>query len=222
MTSVCVQVEVFNLLFVTSEGSSKTMYVVHCENCARQRNPTLHGVVILEQYRMDELMNFYDNFSLVRVVFLAWDGASGSLMLWNHPDFFFSFSFRRQRHRRNEPEMLWCHSHNQMSCSLISSGASRSFLLYFSLCSLSIYHHVYLFFDQRNPHYCGLSYRRDVYNTVYRISSAGASSIHSSSHLPATAVEAPSGSAFIALIWCSEVRTDKEIGQTHWYWYTLN
>ncbi|XP_062870702.1 lysine (K)-specific demethylase 6B, b isoform X2 [Trichomycterus rosablanca] len=57
-------VEVFNLLFITSEGSSKKMYVVHCENCARKRSPTLNGVVILQQYRMDELMNFYDNFSL--------------------------------------------------------------------------------------------------------------------------------------------------------------
>uniref|UniRef100_A0A673N092 Lysine-specific demethylase 6B n=1 Tax=Sinocyclocheilus rhinocerous TaxID=307959 RepID=A0A673N092_9TELE len=58
-------VEVFDLLFVTSENGSRKMYVVHCEDCARQRNPNLSSVVVLEQYRMEELMNVYDSFSLV-------------------------------------------------------------------------------------------------------------------------------------------------------------
>lgn len=62
---VLVQVEVFDLLFVTSENGSRKMYVVHCEDCARQRNPNLSNVVVLEQYRMEELMNVYDSFSLV-------------------------------------------------------------------------------------------------------------------------------------------------------------
>uniref|UniRef100_A0A8C2E8S2 Lysine-specific demethylase 6B n=1 Tax=Cyprinus carpio TaxID=7962 RepID=A0A8C2E8S2_CYPCA len=57
-------VEVFNLLFVTSENGSRKMYVVHCEDCARQRNPNLSNVVVLEQYRMEELMSMYDSFSL--------------------------------------------------------------------------------------------------------------------------------------------------------------
>ncbi|XP_036450451.1 lysine (K)-specific demethylase 6B, b isoform X2 [Colossoma macropomum] len=57
-------VEVFNLLFVTSESSSRKTYVVHCEDCARQRSPSLGGVVVLEQYRVEELMSTYDNFSL--------------------------------------------------------------------------------------------------------------------------------------------------------------
>ncbi|MFT7796041.1 lysine-specific demethylase 6B-like isoform X1 [Arapaima gigas] len=57
-------VEVFNLLFVTSENSSKKTYVVHCEDCARLRNHSLSGVVVLEQYRMDELMSVYDSFTL--------------------------------------------------------------------------------------------------------------------------------------------------------------
>uniref|UniRef100_A0A8C1ZCR1 Lysine-specific demethylase 6B n=1 Tax=Cyprinus carpio TaxID=7962 RepID=A0A8C1ZCR1_CYPCA len=57
-------VEVFNLLFVTSENGSRKMYVVHCEDCARQRNPNLSNVVVLEQYRMEELMSVYDSFSL--------------------------------------------------------------------------------------------------------------------------------------------------------------
>ncbi|KAG1924612.1 lysine-specific demethylase 6B [Pimephales promelas] len=65
---VCVyapeQVEVFNLLFVTSENGSRKTYVVHCEDCARQRSPNLSNVVVLEQYRMEELMNVYDSFTL--------------------------------------------------------------------------------------------------------------------------------------------------------------
>ncbi|MCJ8731424.1 hypothetical protein PDJAM_G00199450 [Pangasius djambal] len=56
--------EVFNLLFVTSENGSKKLYVVHCEDCARQRNPNLSNVVVLEQYRIEDLMNTYDTFSL--------------------------------------------------------------------------------------------------------------------------------------------------------------
>ncbi|XP_056103798.1 lysine (K)-specific demethylase 6B, b isoform X2 [Rhinichthys klamathensis goyatoka] len=60
-------VEVFNLLFVTSENSSRKTYVVHCEDCARERSPSLTGVVVLEQYRVDELMNTYDSFILAPV-----------------------------------------------------------------------------------------------------------------------------------------------------------
>lgn len=59
------QVEVFDLLFVTSENSSKKSYVVHCEHCARMKSPSLKGVVVLEQYRVEELMRTYDNFTLV-------------------------------------------------------------------------------------------------------------------------------------------------------------
>ena len=56
----------FDLLFVTSESSSRKTYVVHCEDCARHRSPSLASVVVLEQYRIDELMTAYDSFSLVR------------------------------------------------------------------------------------------------------------------------------------------------------------
>lgn len=55
----------FNLLFVTSENSTKKSYVVHCEDCARAKSPALAGVVVLEQYRMEELMRTYDSFTLV-------------------------------------------------------------------------------------------------------------------------------------------------------------
>ncbi|RVE60714.1 hypothetical protein OJAV_G00183400 [Oryzias javanicus] len=56
--------EVFDLLFVTCESSSRKTYVVHCEDCARQRSPNLTNVVVLEQYRIEELMNIYDSFNL--------------------------------------------------------------------------------------------------------------------------------------------------------------
>uniref|UniRef100_W5LL47 [histone H3]-trimethyl-L-lysine(27) demethylase n=1 Tax=Astyanax mexicanus TaxID=7994 RepID=W5LL47_ASTMX len=62
-------VEVFNLLFVTSENSSRKTYVVHCEDCARRRSPGMTGVVVLEQYRVEELMSIYDNFSLAPMPF---------------------------------------------------------------------------------------------------------------------------------------------------------
>ncbi|KAM7397712.1 hypothetical protein PAMA_005841 [Pampus argenteus] len=57
-------VEVFDVLFVTSENSSKKSYVVHCEDCARANSPSLTRVVVLEQYRMEELMRIYDSFTL--------------------------------------------------------------------------------------------------------------------------------------------------------------
>ncbi|XP_008287829.1 lysine (K)-specific demethylase 6B, b isoform X2 [Stegastes partitus] len=57
-------VEVFDLLFVTSENSSKKTYVVHCEDCARAKSPSLAGVVVLEQYRIEELMRTYDSLVL--------------------------------------------------------------------------------------------------------------------------------------------------------------
>ncbi|XP_042256271.1 lysine-specific demethylase 6B isoform X1 [Thunnus maccoyii] len=56
-------VEVFNLLFVTSENNSRKTYVVHCEDCARLRTPNLTNVVVLEQYSIEELMNAYDSFN---------------------------------------------------------------------------------------------------------------------------------------------------------------
>lgn len=63
--------EVFNLLFVTSENSSKKTYVVHCEDCARSKSTSLAGVVVLEQYRMEELMRTYDSFVLVRITVIS-------------------------------------------------------------------------------------------------------------------------------------------------------
>lgn len=58
-------VEVFNILFVTSETGGRNTYLVHCEGCARRRSGALHGVVVLEQYKTEELMQIYDGFTLV-------------------------------------------------------------------------------------------------------------------------------------------------------------
>ncbi|KAM3927257.1 lysine-specific demethylase 6B isoform 2-T6 [Leptodactylus fuscus] len=57
-------VEVFNILFVTSESGGKNTYLVHCESCARTASISASSVVILEQYRMEELMQIYDSFHL--------------------------------------------------------------------------------------------------------------------------------------------------------------
>ncbi|KAM4676359.1 lysine-specific demethylase 6B isoform 2-T6 [Discoglossus pictus] len=56
-------VEVFNILFVTSESGGKNTYLVHCESCSRSASNG-NNVVILEQYKMEELMHIYDNFNL--------------------------------------------------------------------------------------------------------------------------------------------------------------
>ncbi|XP_040271146.1 lysine-specific demethylase 6B isoform X1 [Bufo bufo] len=57
-------VEVFNILFVTSESGGKNSYLVHCESCARSSSISSSNVVILEQYRVEELMQMYDTFHL--------------------------------------------------------------------------------------------------------------------------------------------------------------
>lgn len=56
----------FNILFVTSESGGRNTYLVHCEGCARRRSGALSGVVVLEQYKTEELMQIYDGFTLVR------------------------------------------------------------------------------------------------------------------------------------------------------------
>lgn len=68
---VCVssvhQVEVFNLLFVRSELLSRKQkqYVVHCQDCARKGSAELDNFVVVEKHRMDDLMQVYDQFTLV-------------------------------------------------------------------------------------------------------------------------------------------------------------
>uniref|UniRef100_A0A665X551 [histone H3]-trimethyl-L-lysine(27) demethylase n=1 Tax=Echeneis naucrates TaxID=173247 RepID=A0A665X551_ECHNA len=62
--TIC-EVEVFNLLFVRRELLSKKQYVVHCQDCARKGSATLDDFVVLEQHRMEDLMQVYDQFTLL-------------------------------------------------------------------------------------------------------------------------------------------------------------
>lgn len=55
----------FDLLFVTSESNSRKTYVVHCQDCARRASTDLDNFVVLEQYKIQDLMQIYDQFTLV-------------------------------------------------------------------------------------------------------------------------------------------------------------
>ncbi|XP_054265858.1 histone demethylase UTY-like isoform X2 [Macrosteles quadrilineatus] len=55
------EVEVFNILFIREQ---EKRHVVHCLDCSRKQAPNLEGFVCLEEYRMSELMQVYDNFVL--------------------------------------------------------------------------------------------------------------------------------------------------------------
>uniref|UniRef100_A0A673N7A7 [histone H3]-trimethyl-L-lysine(27) demethylase n=1 Tax=Sinocyclocheilus rhinocerous TaxID=307959 RepID=A0A673N7A7_9TELE len=61
--SIC-EVEVFDLLFVTSESNSRKTYVVHCQGCARRCSPKIENFVVLEQYRIEDLTHMCDQFTL--------------------------------------------------------------------------------------------------------------------------------------------------------------
>uniref|UniRef100_A0AAX7V693 [histone H3]-trimethyl-L-lysine(27) demethylase n=1 Tax=Astatotilapia calliptera TaxID=8154 RepID=A0AAX7V693_ASTCA len=61
--TIC-EVEVFNLLFVRRELLSKKQCVVHCQDCARKGSAALDDFVVLEQYRMEDMMQVYDQFTL--------------------------------------------------------------------------------------------------------------------------------------------------------------
>ncbi|KAB0372133.1 hypothetical protein FD755_015925, partial [Muntiacus reevesi] len=61
--SIC-EVEVFDLLFVTDESNSQKTYIVHCQDCARKASGNLDNFVVLEEYKMEDLMQVYDQFTL--------------------------------------------------------------------------------------------------------------------------------------------------------------
>ncbi|XP_059242420.1 histone demethylase UTY-like isoform X3 [Mustela nigripes] len=61
--SIC-EVEVFDLLFVTNESNSQKTYIVHCQDCAQKTSETLDNFVVLEQYKMEDLIQVYDQFTL--------------------------------------------------------------------------------------------------------------------------------------------------------------
>ncbi|KYQ54005.1 Lysine-specific demethylase 6A [Trachymyrmex zeteki] len=55
------EIEVFNILFIREQ---EKRHVVHCIDCARKQSPSLEGFVCLEEYRMRDLMDVYDGFTL--------------------------------------------------------------------------------------------------------------------------------------------------------------
>ncbi|CAH2220373.1 lysine-specific demethylase 6A isoform X5 [Pelobates cultripes] len=61
--TVC-EVEVFDLLFVTNESNSQKTYIVHCHDCSRKTCANLEDFVVLEQYKIEDLMQIYDLFTL--------------------------------------------------------------------------------------------------------------------------------------------------------------
>jgi len=58
-------VEVFDILFVLEQDKK---HIAHCLNCARKISPTLDKFVVLNQYKLDELMEVYDVFQLGSIV----------------------------------------------------------------------------------------------------------------------------------------------------------
>ncbi|XP_060537446.1 histone demethylase UTY isoform X2 [Cylas formicarius] len=55
------EIEVFNILFIREQ---EKRHVVHCMDCARKQSPNLEGFVCLEEYKMQELCDVYNNFVL--------------------------------------------------------------------------------------------------------------------------------------------------------------
>ncbi|KAK0083226.1 hypothetical protein PV325_009155 [Microctonus aethiopoides] len=55
------EIEVFNILFIREQ---EKRHVVHCMDCARKQAPSLEGFVCLEEYRMRDLMDVFDGFTL--------------------------------------------------------------------------------------------------------------------------------------------------------------
>ncbi|CAH1989227.1 unnamed protein product [Acanthoscelides obtectus] len=55
------EIEVFNILFIREQ---EKRHVVHCLDCARKQSINLDGFVCLEEYKMQELCDVYNNFVL--------------------------------------------------------------------------------------------------------------------------------------------------------------
>ncbi|KAL9923748.1 lysine-specific demethylase 6A isoform X1 [Glossina fuscipes] len=55
------EIEVFDVLFIREQ---EKRHVVHCMPCARKQAPNLQGFVCLEEYRLSELCQIYDAFTL--------------------------------------------------------------------------------------------------------------------------------------------------------------
>ncbi|CAH0562123.1 unnamed protein product [Brassicogethes aeneus] len=55
------EIEVFNILFIREQ---EKRHVVHCMDCARKQSANLEGFVCLEEYKMQDLCEVYNNFVL--------------------------------------------------------------------------------------------------------------------------------------------------------------
>lgn len=55
----------FNILFIREQ---EKRHVVHCMDCAKKQAPGLEGFVTLEEYKMTDLCQVFDNFQLHPVV----------------------------------------------------------------------------------------------------------------------------------------------------------
>lgn len=53
--------EVFNILLIREQEKK---HCVYCVVCAKKQSPNLEGFVCLEEYKMAELIEIYDNFVL--------------------------------------------------------------------------------------------------------------------------------------------------------------
>jgi len=54
------QVEVFNLLFVKKSESEENKFVVYCWQCSKH----IDQFIVLNQHKIEDLFNIYDNFTL--------------------------------------------------------------------------------------------------------------------------------------------------------------
>ncbi|XP_055958910.1 lysine-specific demethylase 6A isoform X2 [Patella vulgata] len=66
------ELEVFNILFVKEQDKK---FVVHCQDCARKISPKLENFIVLNQYKLETLIEIYDNF----VIHSSTPSASGSI-----------------------------------------------------------------------------------------------------------------------------------------------
>jgi hypothetical protein len=87
--TLCIpQIEVFNVLFIREQ---EKRHVVHCMDCARKQAPNLDGFVCLEEYRLEELMDVYNNFMLHPTPAVVMVSACSTILLIKDTKFSTSF-----------------------------------------------------------------------------------------------------------------------------------
>lgn len=61
LLAMYLQLEVFNILFVTEQNQK---FTVHCFDCAKKADPGLIQFTVLNQYTREELVSVYESFQL--------------------------------------------------------------------------------------------------------------------------------------------------------------